>query len=87
MGPPEIRITFKAAGLLVETAVGPQGGLRERRRSWIERDGEIRERLRAAQYLLQESQQVPMRASQGDGWLSSLIFLQENDAWWNLKFS
>ena len=43
---------------------------------------ELRERLRAAQYLLQESQQVSMRASQVDGWLSSLIVLKENHAWW-----
>jgi hypothetical protein len=43
---------------------------------------EIRERLRAAQYLLQECQQVPMRASQVDGWLSSLVHLDKNHAWW-----
>jgi hypothetical protein len=42
----------------------------------------LRKRLRAAQYILQESQQVPMRASQVHGWLSSLITLDENDAWW-----
>jgi len=42
----------------------------------------ITERLDAAQYLLQESQQVPMRASQIGGWLSSLIVLDENEAWW-----
>ncbi|KAE9363111.1 hypothetical protein N431DRAFT_475282 [Stipitochalara longipes BDJ] len=42
----------------------------------------LRKRLRAAQYLLQESQQVPMRVSQVDGWLSSLIVLDENHAWW-----
>jgi hypothetical protein len=40
------------------------------------------EQLRAAQYLLQESQQVPMRASQVDGWLSSLIALDKNHTWW-----
>ena len=40
-------------------------------------------RLGAAQYLLQESQQVPMRASQSDGWLSSLVVLKDNAAWWN----
>jgi hypothetical protein len=42
----------------------------------------LRKRLQAAQYLLQESQQVAMRASQVDGWLSSLIALDDNDAWW-----
>jgi hypothetical protein len=43
---------------------------------------ELRKRLRAAQYILQESQQVPMRASQVHGWLSSLIALEENHPWW-----
>jgi hypothetical protein len=43
---------------------------------------EISERLQAAQYLLQESQQVPMRASQVGGWLSSLIALEGNGGWW-----
>jgi hypothetical protein len=42
----------------------------------------LRKRLRAAQYLLQESQQVAMRVSQVDGWLSSLIALDDNHAWW-----
>ncbi|CZR66431.1 uncharacterized protein PAC_16332 [Phialocephala subalpina] len=42
----------------------------------------IGERLQAAQYLLQESQQVPMRTSQVGGWLSSLITLEQNEAWW-----
>jgi hypothetical protein len=42
----------------------------------------LREQLRAAQYLLQESQQVPMRASQVDGWLSSLVALDKNHGWW-----
>lgn len=42
----------------------------------------LRERLQAAQYLLQESQQVPMRASEVDGWLSSLVALDDNNPWW-----
>jgi hypothetical protein len=42
----------------------------------------LRDRLLAAQYLIQESQQVPMRASQVHGWLSSLVTLGENHAWW-----
>ncbi len=64
-------------------------------RNWVRREFEsllkglnkdlrekIGERLEAAQYLLQESQQVPMRASQVGGWLSSLIVLDKNEAWW-----
>lgn len=43
---------------------------------------DLGERIRAAQYVLQESQQVPMRVSQEDGWLSSLIALDKNHAWW-----
>jgi hypothetical protein len=44
------------------------------------------ERVAAAQYLLQEAQQVPLRASQGNGWLSSLIVVPGNEEWWqNLK--
>jgi hypothetical protein len=42
----------------------------------------LKERLEAARYLLQECQQVPMRASQVGGWLSSLVVLEENDTWW-----
>ena len=44
--------------------------------------GPLRKRLHAAQYLLQESQQVPMRTSQVHGWLSSLIVLDKNEKWW-----
>ncbi|KAK5117926.1 hypothetical protein LTR85_008700 [Meristemomyces frigidus] len=40
------------------------------------------DRIRAAQYLLQEAQQVPLRASQERGWLSSLIVIPKNDEWW-----
>ena len=40
------------------------------------------ERVKAAQFLLQEAQQVPMRASQEAGWLSSLIVLPANQPWW-----
>jgi hypothetical protein len=44
------------------------------------------ERVAAAQYLLQEAQQVPLRASQDQGWLSSLIVVPGNEEWWqNLK--
>ncbi|KAL1303217.1 hypothetical protein AAFC00_006635 [Neodothiora populina] len=38
--------------------------------------------VRAAQFVLQEIQQVPIRLSQEDGWLSSLIVLPENLKWW-----
>ncbi|KAK5133785.1 hypothetical protein LTR08_007214 [Meristemomyces frigidus] len=40
------------------------------------------DRVRAAQYLLQEAQQVPLRASQAKGWLSSLIVVPGNGEWW-----
>jgi hypothetical protein len=39
-------------------------------------------RVKAIQYLLQEAQQVPMRASQEKGWLSSLIVGPKNQVWW-----
>jgi hypothetical protein len=39
-------------------------------------------RIQAIQYLLQEAQQVPLRASQERGWLSSLIVGPKNQAWW-----
>jgi hypothetical protein len=35
-----------------------------------------------AQALLQDGQQIPLRLSQENGWLSSLIALPENKAWW-----
>lgn len=40
------------------------------------------ERLRAAEFLLLESQQSPMRAFNRDGCLSSLIVLHQNFEWW-----
>ncbi|KAF1997331.1 hypothetical protein P154DRAFT_565495 [Amniculicola lignicola CBS 123094] len=39
-------------------------------------------RVKNIQYLLQEAQQVPLRASQERGWLSSLIVSPKNGAWW-----
>jgi len=39
-------------------------------------------RVRAAQYLLQEAQQVPLRAAQDRGWLSSLLVIPGNTEWW-----
>ncbi|PVH92038.1 hypothetical protein DM02DRAFT_635689 [Periconia macrospinosa] len=39
-------------------------------------------RIKAVQYLLQEAQQVPLRASQERGWLSSLVVGPKNQAWW-----
>ena len=38
--------------------------------------------IRAAEVLLQEAQQVPLRASQVLGWLSSLIVIPHNSGWW-----
>ena len=39
-------------------------------------------RIQSARFLLQETQQVPLRASQEQGWLSSLIVIPDNSAWW-----
>ena len=39
-------------------------------------------RIGAAGDLLQDAQQAPIRVSQEDGWLSSLIVLQANDQFW-----
>ncbi|KAH0537684.1 hypothetical protein FGG08_005549 [Glutinoglossum americanum] len=41
-----------------------------------------RRRIKAAAFILQESQQVPMRTSEDNGWLSGLVVLRENQAWW-----
>lgn len=41
-------------------------------------------RVQYVQYLLQEAQQVPLRASQEHGWLSSLIVIPDNANWWKL---
>ena len=38
--------------------------------------------LDSVEYLLAEGQQVPLRASQEDGWLSSLIVSPNNRKWW-----
>jgi hypothetical protein len=43
---------------------------------------EYSDRVRAIQYLLQEAQQVPLRASQEKGWLSSLLVAPKNQTWW-----
>lgn len=40
------------------------------------------DRIRAARILLQEGQQVPLRASEVDGWFSSLLTCAENKEWW-----
>ncbi|KAK4988738.1 hypothetical protein LTR50_003702 [Elasticomyces elasticus] len=39
-------------------------------------------RLQCAKFMLQESQQAPMRAYEGNGWLSSLLLLEANQPWW-----
>ena len=43
---------------------------------------ELESRVRTSQYLLQEAQQVPLRASQQQGWFSSLIVIPDNFDWW-----
>ena len=56
--------------------------LRSESRAVVDRHPQFAERIQAAQYLLQEAQQVPMRASQEGGWLSSLVVLNNNQRWW-----
>ena len=43
---------------------------------------EYYERVEAIEYLLSYGQQVPLRASQEKGWLSSLIVDPDNQDWW-----
>jgi hypothetical protein len=64
---------------IFESLVGQLDGLTNQSKEFRQ---QLRDRLLAAQYLIQESQQVPMRASQANGWLSSLIALDKNHAWW-----
>lgn len=40
------------------------------------------EMIKEARYLMQETQQTPMRVCQDEGWLSSLVVLPDNFAWW-----
>src|SRR6266536_1221962 len=40
------------------------------------------ERIKCALYLLSEEQQIPLRATQDQGWLSSLIVIPENQHCW-----
>ncbi|MCJ1241342.1 hypothetical protein MMC14_009346, partial [Varicellaria rhodocarpa] len=43
----------------------------------------LREQIHGAHIVLQEAQQMPIRVSQTQGWLSNLIILEENIPWWN----
>lgn len=56
--------------------------LRSQSRAVADKYPQFGDRIRSAQYLLQEAQQVSMRASQEGGWLSSLIVLNRNQRWW-----
>ncbi|KAK6442915.1 hypothetical protein LTR95_000793 [Oleoguttula sp. CCFEE 5521] len=44
--------------------------------------GIYEDRVQSAMLLLQEAQQVPLRASQQNGWFSSLIVGPDNADWW-----
>lgn len=44
------------------------------------------ERLTNIEYFLSEAQQTPLRASQQNGWLSSLLLDPDNKDWWS-RFS
>ncbi|PSN75195.1 hypothetical protein BS50DRAFT_34271 [Corynespora cassiicola Philippines] len=47
-----------------------------------DRYSDLSVRIQSIQYLLQEAQQVPLRASQERGWLSSLMVSPKNRDWW-----
>ena len=51
----------------------------------VDPDGhhKLPQRIRDARTLLEESQQAPLRVSQIDGWLSSLVVLEQNIKWWS----
>ena len=44
--------------------------------------GALENRIHAVRFLLQEAQQVPLRASMEKGWFSSLIVVPSNSEWW-----
>ncbi|KAH8198271.1 hypothetical protein TruAng_007569 [Truncatella angustata] len=48
----------------------------------LERNSPVKKTVKNARIFLQESQQVPLRVSQEDGSLASLIVLTENKIWW-----
>lgn len=48
----------------------------------LERSSPIKKTIKNARMFLQESQQVPLRVSQEDGSLASLVVLAENEIWW-----
>lgn len=48
----------------------------------LETHGPMRGTIKNARMFLQESQQVPLRLSQDDGSLGSLIVLADNEIWW-----
>ena len=54
-----------------------------RKRNVNQKYSELEGRIGAAEYLLEEAQQVPLRACQERGWFSSLIVAPKNTEWWN----
>ena len=46
------------------------------------RDKKIVKRLRCARAVVEEASQTPMRLSNSNGWLMSLVCLKENQQWW-----
>jgi len=56
--------------------------LRTNARSLSRKYNELTDRIEAAIFLLQEAQQVPLRASQEKGWFSSLLVVPGNALWW-----
>ncbi|KLU91738.1 hypothetical protein MAPG_10687 [Magnaporthiopsis poae ATCC 64411] len=47
------------------------------------RPGTLAGRLEGARNFLEAAQQVPIRISRGDGWLASLILMDDNETWWD----
>ena len=45
--------------------------------------GAFETRVKACRFLLQEAQQVPLRACMEKGWFSSLMVVPKNSAWWS----
>ncbi|KAI0129846.1 hypothetical protein BJ170DRAFT_289950 [Xylariales sp. AK1849] len=64
------------------TTILNQHWLRAKFRGMETAESPIRETVKNARVFLQESQQVPLRLSQEDGSLGSLIVLSENKVWW-----
>jgi len=57
--------------------------LKQRFRDVLREDHRLESRIDGAEYLLREAGHVPIRASDIDGWLTSLARLDKNTPWWS----